>query len=172
MQVHQAAEMRVAPLTPSLFHTHTGAAGRGPGPIFGCERSAISVTSGWPCATADKRGTPASIISTFTHVKNQTVSFHFFSWYSRVQSVGTSSPRGSDGLHAGFCLLSQIYSRVCVTTHEDSLCYDRTTSCCLPKLYVVPSEDPNVSEETKYVRLNFEGMCIHLMHKTSRRFRL
>lgn len=48
--------------------------------ILGCERSLVSVPSPQlPRANPQKRGTlPTTMFSTFTQVKNQTFSFHFF----------------------------------------------------------------------------------------------
>lgn len=84
---------------PSLFHMHNSAAVSRPVSIFGCERShnIFRVV----CASSEKRGTPASIISTITQVKNQTFSFHFSSSLQQcvlVQSVGTLKLGGGEVL--------------------------------------------------------------------------
>lgn len=115
--------------TASTFHTCTGAAVRSPMSIFGCERLHILVSSpGWPCASPEKRGTPASIISTFTQVKNQTFSFHFFSWVQQggyhCRAWEAQTWGGSDGLHVGFCVLSDVQPCVYVLNKYRMSCPD------------------------------------------------
>lgn len=84
----------------------------------------LSVSSqGWPRANLEKRGTPAPIISTFTQVKNQTFSFHFFSW---VQEGGCCCwaweypTWGGQMVYMLVSVLPQICSHVCVCVCETS----------------------------------------------------
>ncbi len=99
-------------------HTCSGAAVIMPVSIFGCERPHISVSSpGWPSASPEKRGTPASIISTFTQVKNQTFSFHFFSWAQEggCHCRAWESPTwGGQMVYMLVSAFSQICSHVCM----------------------------------------------------------
>lgn len=61
----------MTPFTTSTFHTQKACV------YFGLNKPLSS--SGWPRASPEKRGSPVSIISTFTQVKTlKTFSFHFF----------------------------------------------------------------------------------------------
>ena len=86
----------------------------------------------------EKRGTPASIISTFTQVKNQTFSFHFFQLYRRPERGNLQS----EGLRWFTCwfLCSLRYAAVCVWIKcvwrlLENMVHSGLISCCLPKLY-------------------------------------
>ncbi len=127
----------------SLFHTCNGAAVKRSVSNFSYESPQILVSSpGWPHASPEKRGTPASIISMFIQVKNQTFSFHFF----RVQKGGCYSRAWEtelerwDSLHVDFCIILDMQSymfikKLCQTAPKDScIISDRIVFSCTSKL--------------------------------------
>lgn len=90
----------MTPFTTSTFHTQKACV------YFGLNKPLSS--SGWPRASPEKRGSPVSIISTFTQVKTlKTFSFHFF---RRVQegvcccrACEAPTPGGVDALYSLRC---------------------------------------------------------------------